>query len=156
MVYNKFIYGQENGHDTIDHIGKEDHGMKERFYRFMQGRYGQDAFSRFLLGITGLCLLFNVLLHNRFLGVLAWALLIYTYYRIFSKNHSARYEENQRYLQGTAKARYWADQQKKLWQERRYHHIYRNAGRRSGFPEEKAGLWSAVQSVSMSFRKGVK
>ena len=124
MVYNKFIYGQENGHDTIDHIGKEDHGMKERFYRFMQGRYGQDAFSRFLLGITGLCLLFNVLLHNRFLGVLAWALLIYTYYRIFSKNHSARYEENQRYLQGTAKARYWADQQKKLWQERRYHHIY--------------------------------
>ena len=102
MVYNKFIYGQENGHDTIDHIGKEDHGMKERFYRFMQGRYGQDAFSRFLLGITGLCLLFNVLLHNRFLGVLAWALLIYTYYRIFSKNHSARYEENQSGLEVSA------------------------------------------------------
>ena len=98
--------------------------MRERLFQFMQGRYGQDAFSRFLLGAVMVCLILNLLLRGRVLGVLALALLFYTYFRIFSKNHAARYEENQRYLQGTAKARYWADQQKKLWQERRYHHIY--------------------------------
>ena len=51
-------------------------------------------------------------------------LLILDIFRMLSKNHSARYAENQKYLQLTAKFRYWLDQQKKLWQERKYHHIY--------------------------------
>lgn len=98
--------------------------MRDRFYRFMQGRYGQDAFSRFLLGAALVCIVLNVLVRSRILSVLAWALLLYTYFRLFSKNHAARYAENQRYLDATAKIRYWFDQQKKLSAERKYHHIY--------------------------------
>ena len=33
--------------------------MRERIYRFMQGRYGQDAFSRFLLGAVLVCIVLN-------------------------------------------------------------------------------------------------
>ena len=36
--------------------------MRERIYRFMQGRYGQDAFSRFLLGAVLVCIVLNVYL----------------------------------------------------------------------------------------------
>lgn len=98
--------------------------MKEKFYRFMQGRYGQDSFSRFLLGAVLACIVINVFIQGRFMSALIWALLLYTYFRIFSKNHGARYAENQRYLNATARLRYWLDQQKKLTGERKYHHIY--------------------------------
>lgn len=98
--------------------------MREKFYRFMQGRYGLDQFSRFLLGVMMVCMLVNFLIHSRALYTFAWLLLFYAYFRIFSKNHSARYAENQRYLNATARFRYWLDQQKKLAEERKYHHIY--------------------------------
>ena len=98
--------------------------MRDRFYRFMQGRYGQDAFSRFLLGAMAVCLLLNVVFRSRLFGALAWLLLFYGYFRIFSRNHAARFAENQRYLERTAKFRYWFEQQKKLREERKYHHIY--------------------------------
>lgn len=98
--------------------------MRERFYRFMQGRYGQDDFARFLLGVTMACLFLNFLVRSRMLVFLACILLFYTYFRMFSKNHQARYEENQKYLNATARARYWLEQQKKLSGERKYHHIY--------------------------------
>ena len=98
--------------------------MRERFYRFMQGRYGQDAFTRFLLGAMLACVVLNLLVGSRFLSIMAWTLLIYAYFRLFSRNHAARYAENQRYLNATAKLRYWFDQQKRLKEERKYHHIY--------------------------------
>ena len=90
----------------------------------MQGRYGQDAFTRFLLGAMLACVVLNLLVGSRFLSIMAWTLLIYAYFRLFSRNHAARYAENQRYLNATAKLRYWFDQQKRLKEERQYHHIY--------------------------------
>lgn len=90
----------------------------------MQGRYGQDAFTRFLLGAMLACVVLNLLVGSRFLSIMAWTLLIYAYFRLFSRNHAARFAENQRYLNATAKFRYWFDQQKRLKEERKYHHIY--------------------------------
>lgn len=98
--------------------------MREKFYRFMQGRYGQDQFSRFLSYAALACLVLNLLVRSSILYWAFWILIIYAYFRIFSKNYNARYAENQKYLQMTAKARYWMDQQKKLAEERKYHHIY--------------------------------
>ncbi len=90
----------------------------------MQGRYGQDAFTRFLLGAMLACVVLNLLVGSRFLSIMAWTLLVYAYFRLFSRNHAARFAENQRYLNATAKLRYWFDQQKRLKEERKYHHIY--------------------------------
>lgn len=98
--------------------------MRERFYRFMQGRYGQDQFAKFLLGAVIACIVLNLFFRSRILGWAAWFLLIYAYFRILSRNHAARYAENQRYLNSTVRFRYWLDQQKKLAAERKYHHIY--------------------------------
>lgn len=90
----------------------------------MQGRYGQDAFTRFLLGAMLACVVLNLLVGSRFLSIMAWTLLVYAYFRLFSRNHAARFAENQRYLNATAKLRHWFDQQKRLKEERKYHHIY--------------------------------
>ena len=63
---------------------------RNKLYRFMQGRYGRiDELGRFLM-----YLLFGLLL-----------VLIYDYYRILSKDISARYQENQHYIQAREKVR---------------------------------------------------
>lgn len=71
----------------------------------MTGRYGTDQFSRFLLWV-GLALAIVSLFWRK--AIFSWillAILIIVYYRMFSRDISRRYAENQKYLQMTAKAR---------------------------------------------------
>ena len=78
--------------------------MRERFCRFMQGRYGQDEFSRFLLGAVLVCIILNIFLRSSALNAVTWLLLLYAYFRILSRNHAARCGENQRYLKVLGRA----------------------------------------------------
>ena len=98
--------------------------MRDKIYRFMQGRYGTDDFYKFLFWVALIGLVLNWFFKSQALSLVVTLILVYAMYRVLSKNHSARYAENQKYLQVTAKFRYWFDQQKKLMEERKYHHIY--------------------------------
>ena len=98
--------------------------MRDKIYRFMQGRYGTDDFYKFLFWVALIGIVINWFVKKPALNLVVTLILVYAMYRVLSKNHSARYAENQRYLQATAKIRYWFDQQKKLMEERKYHHIY--------------------------------
>lgn len=75
--------------------------MRAWFQRFMSGRYGGDAFSSFL-SLTALVVvvlgLFVPGLFGMLLGWLGWAALIYSYYRIFSRNIPKRAAENRWFL----------------------------------------------------------
>ena len=74
--------------------------MMMRFRRFMQGRYGVDNLSRFLLAIALLLWLVNTLFGSRniFLTIPVAVLLVIIYVRMLSRNVQARYNENTRYL----------------------------------------------------------
>ena len=98
--------------------------MRDKIYRFMQGRYGTDDFYKFVFWVALIGIVINWFFKSQLLSFAVTLILVYAMYRVLSKNHSARYAENQRYLQATAKIRYWFDQQKKLMEERKYHHIY--------------------------------
>lgn len=69
--------------------------------RFMQGRYGADKFSQFITIVALVLLVINIFLRVPVIGFICLALLVYTYFRMFSKNISARYKENQKYMQIT-------------------------------------------------------
>ena len=75
--------------------------MRAWFQRFMSGRYGGDAFSNFL-SLAALVVvvlgLFVPGLFGMLLGWLGWAALIYSYYRIFSRNIPRRAAENRWFL----------------------------------------------------------
>lgn len=72
--------------------------FRDRIVRFMQGRYGTDQMSRMTMCVSLVCLVITLFWHNSFLYLLAVALLIYTYFRMLSRNISKRYNENQAYL----------------------------------------------------------
>ena len=99
--------------------------MREKFQRFMSGRYGVDAFSRFILIIVLICWIGSTLLNSRILHSWAWLLVIYTYYRMFSRNITKRYQENAKYLQIKNKilSKFKVDPTQR--QQRKTHHIYK-------------------------------
>lgn len=63
----------------------------------MIGRYGVDDFSKFLLVVALVLIALSIFIPNIVFSFLILLLLIYCYYRMFSKNISARYKENQKY-----------------------------------------------------------
>ncbi len=102
--------------------------MKEKLIRFMQGRYGVDSFSKFLLVVALVMVLSSSFFGEKQFGTVLYTLglvvFVYSYFRIFSRNISKRYAENQQFLVKTSKIRSFFAQQKNLMQQRKTHHIY--------------------------------
>ncbi len=72
---------------------------RDRLNRFMYGRYGQDQFSRFLLMICMVLLILSFFVRIPGLSLLVLIMLGYVYFRMLSRNVTARYAENQKYLE---------------------------------------------------------
>ena len=103
--------------------------MRDKFNKFMQGRYGVDELSRFTMGAALVLIILTmfITMFNRNLGsifdFLGIAAIVYAYFRIFSRNIQQRYAENQKYLQMTSK--FWLRFNKEnLMKQRKTHHIY--------------------------------
>ena len=99
--------------------------MKEKLQRFMIGRYGADELSKAQSVVVMILLVLS--LFGR-LGILYWlalALMIYSIWRMFSKNVSKRYEENQKYLNCRYKATVKIDRMKKHFAQRKIYRFYK-------------------------------
>ena len=75
--------------------------MKQKLQQFMRGRYGVDKFNQFLVWAGFIVLIFfQFFAKGRGIGtILAMAMLIYCYFRMFSRNYEARYKENNKFLE---------------------------------------------------------
>ena len=79
---------------------------RDKLYRFMQGRYGRiDELGRFLMYLLFGLLFVSFFVRSSIFSLLILLVLIYDYYRILSKDISARYQENQHYIQAREKVR---------------------------------------------------
>ena len=106
--------------------------MKDKMMRFLQGRYGVDALSKCLLGVGLVAVILAAFLGGKAAGnilyIFGWVAIIYCYFRIFSKNITKRYAENQKYLAKTYKLRSFFYKQKELMKQRKVYHIYKCPG----------------------------
>ena len=103
--------------------------MREKIQRFMMGRCGVDDLGRLLSGTVLGCLvisMFSFLVPV--LAIFYWigiALMIYSFFRMFSRNTSKRYAENQKFLnwryQGTVKR----NQAKTRFAQRKIYRFYK-------------------------------
>ncbi|MDO4518673.1 MAG: hypothetical protein Q4B47_00025 [Eubacteriales bacterium] len=133
--------------------------MREKFIKFMQGRYGADQLGKFTSGIVIVTLLLTLIIRDyrinsilSFLGLLA---LIITYMRMFSKNISKRYRENQEYLAKTAKIRTLFMREKNLMAQRKTHHIYKcpGCGQKIRIPKGKGKIEISCPKCATKFVK---
>lgn len=104
---------------------------KNKMAQFMYGRYGVDQLSKFML-ITTLVLCVVSMFLPRSIGspisTLVLVLIIYTYFRMFSRNIYKRAAENEKYLKLTSKWRKKINTEKKIAGQRKYYGFYKCPG----------------------------
>lgn len=129
--------------------------MKEKLRRFMMGRYGVDYFSRFTLTTSLIFLILSTLTKFSLFQLLFWGFLLYTYYRIFSRNIAKRREENNWYLNKTYKTRNFILRQKNSLAQRKTHHIYKcpNCKQKIRVPRGKGKIEITCPKCRISFIK---
>lgn len=132
--------------------------MKEKFIRFMQGRYGsygQDSLNKFLLTGALAAMVLSLFTGWDILYLFALAALVYTYFRIFSKNYTKRYAENQIFLKSTEGIRRFFSTQKNVMGQRKTHHIYKcpSCGQKIRVPRGKGKVAVRCPKCSTEFIK---
>lgn len=99
--------------------------MREKLRRFMIGRYGTDGLNQFLSIASLVLLLIAIVSRVSLFTWLGVALLVFCYYRTFSRNISKRTEENYKFYtlkdRISSKFRSWKEQ----WANRKVYHYYR-------------------------------
>lgn len=95
----------------------------------MEGRYGVDAFARFTMIVALACIVVSIFFPGRsvigaLLNTIGLLAIIYTYFRMLSRNIQKRYSENERYLAVTSGIRQRFNREKNMMQQRKTHHIY--------------------------------
>lgn len=99
--------------------------LRDRFYRFMQGRYGVDQLSKFL-SFGGLIV---IIISNFFGGIIlntiGLLMVIFAYVRMFSKNINKRYAENLKYLQYANRVKSYFNGFKNTFSQRKTHRVFK-------------------------------
>ena len=72
--------------------------MKDKFQRFMAGRYGVDELGKYSLYLTIALLIIGLFVRSRFLNGITFILVLVLYFRMFSKNYAQRRKENEIFL----------------------------------------------------------
>lgn len=91
----------------------------------MYGRYGNDQLSRVYLGITLVLLVLSLFTHWTIFYIAGIVLLIYCYYRMFSKNITKMSAQNQKYLNFRYGLAVKRQKVKTRMQQRRVYHFYK-------------------------------
>ncbi len=72
--------------------------MRDRLERFMAGRYGMDQLSRFIDFVALALLIVSIFVRFPLIFYIAAALIVWSYFRMFSRNIGKRSMENERFL----------------------------------------------------------
>jgi DNA-directed RNA polymerase subunit RPC12/RpoP len=99
--------------------------MKEKLRHFMIGRYGVDELSRFILMFDCALMVISFLIRSNVLNSICILILVLCYLRMFSRNHSQRYKENQIYLRYYNRVSAKLAQFKYNLNQRKIYHIYK-------------------------------
>lgn len=132
--------------------------MKEKFRKFMIGRYGVDSLSKFMLGTAVVLLVFAMGFRNNFLNTLACLLVLLCYFRMFSRNYQKRAEENQKFLELKGKAATFLKREKEYFEQRKTHHIYKcpSCKQKIRVPKGKGKICITCPKCHTEFIKKVK
>lgn len=101
--------------------------MREKITRFMIGRYGNDRLNQVLMIVSVVFFVLSMFFHGPFY-LITVIIMGYCYFRMFSKNISARSTENWWYMHLEQKVKNRIEKQKNKWKQIKYYHIYKCPG----------------------------
>ena len=129
--------------------------MKQKLQQFMMGRYGADQLSRVLLFVSLGILILAMLTRWGLLYWLAFLLMGYVYFRMFSRNVQKRYAENQKFLNFRYRLVAKKDAQKKQWAQRDVYRYFKcpNCRQKVRVPKGKGKICITCPKCRIEFIK---
>ena len=129
--------------------------MKEKFNRFMAGRYGADELSRVMMFAAVAVMLINLFVRLEILNIVVVALIVIIYLRMFSKNIQKRYEENCKYYALKQKVLGFFGKQKNTAQDLKTNHIWKcpNCGQKIRIPRGRGKVIVTCPKCRHEFTK---
>ena len=133
--------------------------LKQRMLNFMQGRYGVDQLSGFLIWTAVIIAMITMFVRIPVLQIVTWVMIIYAYVRIFSKQINKRYAQNQKFLDATWGIRkFFADIRYRIKygkQTTEPYHIYkcRKCGQKIRVPKGKGKIMITCPKCKYQFKK---
>ena len=99
-------------------------GWQRRLMEWLRGRQGPDDLAVFSMNLAIVVVIVNLFARVSWLGWVALALIVYSMFRIQSKNLGARARENEAFLKALGPARPWVQNPRAAWTElRTYKHV---------------------------------
>ena len=99
--------------------------MREKIRQFMRGRYGTDGLNQFLSISSIVFILLTLFTHFRLFTYVGFALLVWCYYRTFSRNIAKRTQENYQFYAIKDRLTGKVNGLKDQWANRKLYHYYR-------------------------------
>ena len=129
--------------------------MKEKFNRFMAGRYGADELSKVMMFIAVALMLINLFARLEILNIVVIVFIVLIYLRMFSKNIQKRYEENCRYYTLKQKVLGFFGKQKRTAQDLKTNHIYKcpSCGQKIRIPRGRGKIIITCPKCRHEFEK---
>jgi len=94
---------------------------QNRVYNFLYGRYGTDELYQFNLVVYLILFIINIFLNSMILFWLELLIIIFTFYRVLSKNIKKRRKENNAYLNIKNKIVKFFELINRKWKDRHTH-----------------------------------
>lgn len=99
--------------------------MRWKFENFMIERYGQDELNIFLTRAAFVCWLLSIFVFRGIFSFLFWFCLIWSMFRMFSKNSYKRNGELLAYQKISKKPKQFFTRQKNKWRDRKTHKYFK-------------------------------
>lgn len=134
--------------------------MREKFMRFMIGRYGADEFSKTMAFAAVFLSILRLFLRgwaSFVLSILTLFLIVFVIYRTFSKNINRRVMENHKFLSKTNKLRGWLRFTKTRFNDRKTYRYIKcpNCKNYSRVPKGKGKIKITCRVCKKQFNKKV-
>ena len=129
--------------------------MKDKFNNFMQGRYGTDDLSKFMLVSAVVLMLLNLAVRIPFLNTLILVDFVLIYVRMLSRDIQRRYQENQKFLQLKNRLLGAFGRKKQDVEQMKAYHIYRcpNCSQKIRIPRGKGKIMITCPKCGTEFQK---
>ena len=128
--------------------------MGSRFQKFMAGRYGMDHYGKFLLIVSLILVIVGMFVSNllSFAGI---GVIVYVYFRMFSKNVQARAKENYAYFRFRNKFTGFFTGAKQRAAERKTYRFYKcpKCRKKLRVPKGKGKIMITCPSCHEKFQK---
>lgn len=128
--------------------------MRNAIQRFMYGRYGNDQFGFFLIGVYFVLALLSMVLDFGLLTLLGEAILIYALFRMLSRNVTKRREENAKFMRRIQPALKWLRLQQTIRKDKTHRYFKcPNCGQHLRVPKGKGKITVTCRSCGASFQE---